>query len=264
MKTEELKNGRTSADYSRIEQLGLTMAEQARRSRESAMLDFAMLEKNWRSFELDCRARSYDVFQAWERCGLLGQQLRCQLHWLSALELNATGDAFVEVATRDAAELREKNASYGESWKRRGGAGAFMMLARKWDRIDNILSPVGGGGTLESALKRNPGDVLDDIGDLRRYLLLVEDEALRLQDLPHYGHAPEGVIFLSPAECSSGQDRVKWAEGLIRQLPVEHDGRNSWLLNYGRSDEALVLQAKRKAVWDEEHNCLASAGSSGG
>jgi len=40
-------------------------------------------------------------------------------------------------------------------------------------------------------------------------------------------------IALTPAEIQSGSDRVKWAEGLIRQLPVDHDGRNSWLLNYG-------------------------------
>lgn len=37
---------------------------------------------------------------------------------------------------------------------------------------------------------------------------------------------------VTPAEIQSGHDRVRWAEGLIRQLPVDHDGRNSWLLNY--------------------------------
>lgn len=43
----------------------------------------------------------------------------------------------------------------------------------------------------------------------------------------------ESVIELTPAEIQSGFDRVKFAEGLIRQLPETHDGRNSWLLNYG-------------------------------
>lgn len=41
------------------------------------------------------------------------------------------------------------------------------------------------------------------------------------------------VIHLDKEEIQSGLDRVKWAEGLIRQLPESHDGRNSWLLNYG-------------------------------
>lgn len=42
-------------------------------------------------------------------------------------------------------------------------------------------------------------------------------------------------IELSPEEIQSGLDRVRWAEGLILQLPEDHDGRNSWLLNYGKA-----------------------------
>ena len=41
------------------------------------------------------------------------------------------------------------------------------------------------------------------------------------------------AIPLTPAERQSGVTRVKWAENLSRQLPEDHDGRNSWLLNYG-------------------------------
>ena len=40
-------------------------------------------------------------------------------------------------------------------------------------------------------------------------------------------------IQLTAAEIQSGYSRVRWAEGLIRQLPTSHEGRNSWLLNYG-------------------------------
>ena len=40
-------------------------------------------------------------------------------------------------------------------------------------------------------------------------------------------------IQLTPAEIQSGLDRVRFAELLIKQLPENHDGRNSWLLNYG-------------------------------
>jgi hypothetical protein len=46
-----------------------------------------------------------------------------------------------------------------------------------------------------------------------------------------------GYIALTPAELQSGHDRVRWAEGLIRQLPEHHDGRNSWLMNYGQADK---------------------------
>jgi len=37
----------------------------------------------------------------------------------------------------DVRELMEAEKSYGDSWRKRGGIGAFMMLARKWDRIEN-------------------------------------------------------------------------------------------------------------------------------
>lgn len=56
-------------------------------------------------------------------------------------------------------------------------------------------------------------------------------------------------IILSAAEIQSNHNRVKWAEGLILQLPADHDGRNSWLLNYGTGPEA---QAKRTA-WNAKH-----------
>jgi len=46
-------------------------------------------------------------------------------------------------------------------------------------------------------------------------------------------HPANEAIYFSKAEIESGLSRVKWAELLIKQLPEEHEGRNSWLLNYG-------------------------------
>ena len=43
--------------------------------------------------------------------------------------------ALVAVVRRDVDVLVEKDREYGGSWKSRGGAGAFFMLARKFDRI---------------------------------------------------------------------------------------------------------------------------------
>ena len=53
------------------------------------------------------------------------------------------------------------------------------------------------------------------------------------------------VIYKTVAELQSNHDRVDWAENLIRQLPEDHEGRNSWLLNYGTSEEAKTLRATR-------------------
>lgn len=55
-----------------------------------------------------------------------------------------------------------------------------------------------------------------------------------LQPLP-----AKGIIELTKAEVQSGISRVQWAERLIMQLPPNHDGRNSWLLNYGSAPAAI-------------------------
>lgn len=58
--------------------------------------------------------------------------------------------------------------------------------------------------------------------------------------------ARRDTIKLTPAEIQSGLDRVRWAEGLILQLPENHDGRNSWLLNYGTDKEQRQAEWARK------------------
>jgi hypothetical protein len=78
----------------------------------------------------------------------------------------------LELANEDAVVLEEKGRTYGDSWCKRGGVGAFMMLARKWDRIENICEAMNYN--VFDACQENTGDILDDIADLRRYLLLVE------------------------------------------------------------------------------------------
>jgi hypothetical protein len=89
---------------------------------------------------------------------------------------NAYLNELFTVADTDVAALLHAEKSYGDSWKKRGGVGAFMMLARKWDRCEkavqakgyDIFAAVAGDGRAEG--------VIDDIRDLRRYLMLVEAE----------------------------------------------------------------------------------------
>ena len=79
------------------------------------------------------------------------------------------------LALQDVEVLQEKGKTYGSSWRQRGGAGAFMMLARKWDRIENICRTLEGAPyDIFEAVHGDRGGILDDIQDLRRYLLLVE------------------------------------------------------------------------------------------
>ena len=78
------------------------------------------------------------------------------------------------LAHSDAEKLEEAQVSYGDSWRSRGGVGAFMMLARKWDRIENQCKK--DGYDIFETIAKDPSNtgILDDIRDLRRYLLLVE------------------------------------------------------------------------------------------
>jgi len=95
-------------------------------------------------------------------------------------------DYIQPVVDADVQRLRNKEEQYGSSWKKRGGVGAFMMLARKWDRIENQITQanlqVDRWDILEAAFSdalhtgQNSDNLLDDIADLRSYLLLIEAE----------------------------------------------------------------------------------------
>lgn len=80
------------------------------------------------------------------------------------------------IADEDCLGLTRSEESYGDSWKQRGGVGAFMMLARKWDRIEKQV--LGHHYDIFAAMDedRRPEGLVDDISDLRRYLFLVEAE----------------------------------------------------------------------------------------
>jgi|TARA_Y100001978_G_C23443593_1_gene314212 hypothetical protein len=78
------------------------------------------------------------------------------------------------LANDDVSALHEAEKSYGDSWKKRGGIGAFMMLARKWDRIENQSNDYTYDIFLALEEDQRPEGLIDDIRDLRRYLLLVE------------------------------------------------------------------------------------------
>jgi hypothetical protein len=69
-------------------------------------------------------------------------------------------------------------------WRKRGGVGVFMSMAERWDRIEAEVAPVDNGE--QEAVHGNVWDIfsatygapsiLNDVRDLRRYLLLVEAE----------------------------------------------------------------------------------------
>ena len=83
-------------------------------------------------------------------------------------------DKIKTLTEQDIEALKNAEVSYGDSWRKRGGVGAFMMLARKWDRIENQTNKQGWDMFAAIFADTSDAGLLDDIRDLRRYLLLVE------------------------------------------------------------------------------------------
>jgi hypothetical protein len=92
--------------------------------------------------------------------------------------MSADFNLMKEIAQNDLQALQRAEQSYGDSWKRRGGVGAFMMLARKFDRVEHQSEKHNWDVFEAGAVYSGEAGLLDDIRDLRRYLLLVEQEIL--------------------------------------------------------------------------------------
>lgn len=101
--------------------------------------------------------------------------------------LDPTGCGFLRnlqpIASEDVAGLEQAQTHYGSSWKKRGGVGAMMMLSRKWDRLEKFVEEHGWDIFAALAADERGEGVIDDLRDLRRYLLLVEAEA-RVLEIP--------------------------------------------------------------------------------
>jgi hypothetical protein len=101
------------------------------------------------------------------------------------------------IVAADVEQLVRKDAEYGSSWKSRGGTGAFhQALGRKWDRIENQCQKFGYDLFAAIRADTRAEGLLDDLGDLRRYCMLIEAEvkswnlpATRASDQPR-GYVP--------------------------------------------------------------------------
>ena len=67
--------------------------------------------------------------------------------------------------------LVSKGETYGDSWKRRGGVGAAMMLLRKMDRFESIVEV--SDWDVFKALRKGGHDFEDDLKDIVGYALLI-------------------------------------------------------------------------------------------
>jgi hypothetical protein len=156
-----MEDGMSAPDYlSRIEEV-------ATGGRSVVGPPWERLKREWQSLELELagQVRPYDVFTP-------GELVRTRIRSLIALmyEFN------LGTPEEDVAQLREKDAAYGGSWHARGGVGAFFVTVRKMDRLLNIVDRKYAG-VWQTALSGEAGGsegLEDTLGDLRRYLILIE------------------------------------------------------------------------------------------
>lgn len=80
------------------------------------------------------------------------------------------------IAAEDTERVLQKDKEYGASWKRRGGVGAYMVMIRKVDRLEEQCKK-HGYDIFKACRDTSTGEgLLDTIRDLRSYLDLIEAE----------------------------------------------------------------------------------------
>ncbi len=161
------------------------------------------------------------------------------------------------VAGEDVEELLKKNEEYGDSWKKRGGIGAFMMLARKWDRIEN-MTQAERYDVFEAILKSDAvTGVVDDIGDLRRYLLLVETECrLRRYQQTGANNAPLAPGTPQPTSGPVALFEQEQEAEVPTPLPPEHITADDELTRMVRTILVQVYGNKQRAQTEAATSAL--------
>jgi hypothetical protein len=133
------------------------------------------------------------------------------------------------------------------------GGMRFLRHGEAWPAADQAFAHVGMilelAQDLEVARKVVAPTRVDEH---HTHVHLQPGQSMRMVGDVFYVSADEpSVIRLTKAEAQSGLNRLRFAEGLILQLPADHDGRNTWLLNYGTGPEAAALRSKHGIKFEE-------------
>lgn len=126
----------------------------------------------------------------------------------------------LDTVVREAVALiRLKTQTYSDSWKKRGGTGAWFTIVRPWDRLEGIVAR--HGGDIFAAIEADPtgqdGSALACVRDLMNYMILVEAHAraeLGVPDAPRSfmpdqrgpGTPDDGGHHASPAALQDAGD----------------------------------------------------------
>lgn len=162
-------------------------------------VSYSELEQAWEAIERECRARDYNILWARDKITVMRRLLLRLVVTLAVDTMIPLREEFsteqnhrrvrARVRLEDVAVLVEKGRDYGDSWKHFGYIGAFFTIVRKWHRIKVWWERGNSEDDFYEALLEDdrPEGILDDVEDLRRYLLLVDmdREVLRCGDCHH-------------------------------------------------------------------------------
>ena len=116
------------------------------------------------------------------------------------------------IAAKIVETLYDKERTYRGSWQNRGGVGAFMMLARKMDRIE--AQSKAQGYDIFKAVEVDGGKegVIDDIDGLIGYLLLVRAETSRRQEMEDSIRQGRKAGVNNLEEPTGQSDQYSWGQ----------------------------------------------------
>lgn len=122
------------------------------------------------------------------------------------------------IAIDDVQTILKKNKEYGSSWKKRGGVGAFMMLARKWDRLEPQVEKHNYDVIEAMNTDTRQEGIIDDIRDLRAYLFLVQTE----KKLSLLGVNTDCMVIDDPVKQPAAQKKKEFvSHGYNPELELE-------------------------------------------
>lgn len=127
-------------------------------------------------------------------------------------EHNMDHMAFLEeIAKTDIEELRRKEKTYGGSWKKRGGIGAYHVSVRVMDRLEKIVEEQFNQdifAAIRADCSGADGSALAQVRDYRRYLMLIESQMMA-EGVVRAGEKIEETPLSPPCEGIVGSEYEK-------------------------------------------------------